>query len=137
MIVAAPQLRDWLQAKVGMTLAEDAQFMGIIREGEIKAAAAFSHYTGCDIEMSVAGEPGSGSKGFLKALFAYAFEQCGCVRCTVKTRASNARAIKLAKRLGFVQEGVQRLGFGDEDAVLFGLLRNDYGKRRRQATSGT
>lgn len=121
-----------------MQLASDAQFLGVLREDRVVAAAAFSHYTGSDIELSVAGDPGSGTKGFLRALFDYAFMQCGCVRCTVKTRASNLRAIKLAKRLGFQQEGVMRKGFGDEDAVLFGLLKEDhYGKRRRQATSGT
>jgi len=122
-----------------MELAQDAQFIGRIEGEQIVAVAAFSHYTGHDIELSVAGNPGGGSKAYLKAVFGYVFDQCGCARCTVKTRESNAPAIRLAERLGFQREGLLRNGFGDEAAVLFGLTKEDYnnGKRRRKATSGT
>lgn len=137
-IATDPRFRGWLQQRIGIELESDAQFIGIIRDNRIVAAAAFSHYTGHDIELSVAGEPGSGTKGFLQGLFQYVFDQCGCVRCTVKTRASNLPAIKLAKRLGFKHEGTMRQGFGDEDAVIFGLLKEEcHGRKRRQATSRT
>ena len=136
MIAADPRFRPWLEARLGTELAPDAQFMGVITE-KIVAAAAFSHYTGHDIELSVAAEPGGGSKRFLSALFAYAFDQAGCARVTVRTRASNVRAIRLAKRIGFQQEGVLRDGFGNEDAIILGLTRKDYGKFSRKAASGS
>jgi RimJ/RimL family protein N-acetyltransferase len=121
-----------------MELAADAQFIGRLKDGKIVAATAFSHWTGHDVELTVAGERGGGSKTYLACVFGYAFDQLGCVRCTVKTRSSNEPAIALARRLGFQQEGVIRNGFGNEDAILFGLLKEEcHGKRRRKATSGT
>ncbi len=137
MIVSDSRFRPWLESRIGVELPRDAQFIGCIRDGKAIVAVGFSHYTGHDIELSVAGERGSGSRTFLNAVFDYVFKQARCVRCTVRVRASNARANKLAHRLGFQQEGVLRLGYGDEDAVIFGLTRNDYEQRRRQATSGT
>lgn len=138
MIAAGERFRPWLEKRLGIELATDAVFIGRIKNGEVACVCGFSHWTGHDIELSVAGNPGSGSKDFLSVVFAYVFEQAGCVRCTVKTRESNAKAIKLATRLGFEPEGRLRNGFGDEAALIFGLLRQDYyGKRRRKATSGT
>lgn len=137
MILSDARFRPWLEARLRMELALDAQFIGRIEGDQIVAAAAFSHFTGHDIELSVAGNPGGGSKAYLQAVFGYVFDQCGCARCTVKTRESNSAAIRLAERLGFQREGLLRNGFGDEAAIVFGLTRNDYGKRRRKATSGT
>lgn len=137
MIVSDPRFRPWLESRIGVELPADAQFIGTIRDGRVAAAVAFSHWTGPDIELSVAGEPGSGSRRFLATVFGYVFQTAGCVRCTVKVRASNAKARGLATRLGFKREGVQRQWYGDEDAVIFGLTRNDYEQRRRKATSGT
>ena len=114
-----------------MTLARDAQFIGSIKDGAVVAAVAFSHFNGHDIELSVAGDPGSGTRRLLGAVFGYVFGQLQCVRCTARVRKSNARARGLAARLGFKREGVLRLGYGDEDAVIFGLLRIDYEQQRR------
>lgn len=130
MIVADARFRPWLEARIGVTLEKDATFIGRLKDGQIVAAVGFSHFTGHDIELTVAGEGGSGSRGYLSTVFAYVFGQLGCVRCTIRTRASNARAIKLAARMGFKQEGVLRCGYGDEDALIFGLLRNEYVERK-------
>lgn len=119
-----------------MQLAPDAQFIGMIRDGVVSAAVGFSHWTGHDIELSVAGD--RATRGFLAIVFDYVFKQSGCLRCTIRTRASNAKAIKLAKRLGFQLEGTLRRGFGDEDALIFGLTRDDYHVQRwRKGSRGT
>lgn len=137
MIVSDDRFRPWLERRIGVQLAADARFIGVIKDAEVVAAVAFSHWTGPDIELSVAGEPGSGSRAFLAAVFGYVFETAGCVRCTVKVRASNRRARRLAERLGFTLEGIQRQWYGDEDALIFGLLRKDHEQQRQQqAASG-
>lgn len=137
MIVADPRLRGWLEERVKVALPNDAQFVGRIESERILAAIAFSHWSGPDVEISVAAEPGSASRRLLNTLFGYVFEQLGCARCTARIRISNQASIALAERLGFQREGVMRQWFGDEDAVIYGLLRNEHGIWRRKATSGS
>jgi hypothetical protein len=131
-IVSDSRLRPWIEERLHMKMADDAQYIGRIVDGNAVCVVAFSNWCGCDIELSVAADPGSGSRLFLSVVFSYVFGQLGCVRCTVKTRASNADGIHLAERLGFEREGYLRNGFGNEDAVLLGLLKGDLnGKYQR------
>lgn len=130
MIIESEKLRNWLQDKVKTELASDARFIGRIVDGNVVWVVGFSHYVGNDIELTVAAEKGVTRKS-LKAVFGYVFDTAHCNRCTVKTRASNVRAIELARRLGFVHEGTLRQGFGDEDTMIYGLLRNEYGKQHQ------
>ncbi|WP_230682105.1 GNAT family N-acetyltransferase, partial [Streptococcus pneumoniae] len=57
--------------------------------------------------------------------FGYPFNQLGCVRMTSLIRRSNARSRRFCEGLGFQVEGVIRLGFRTEDAILLGLLRSE------------
>jgi hypothetical protein len=78
-------------------------------------------------------------------LLAYPFEQLGVGRISTFTRASNTRALKLNRLLGFREEGRIRQGYGDEDAVLMGLLRCEApawlklsgGDNRQESTQGS
>ena len=130
MIIESEKLRNWLQDKVGTQLASDARFIGRIVDGNVVWVVGFGNYVGNDIELTVAVEKGITRKS-LKAVFGYVFDTAGCNRCTIKTRASNARALEMAKRLGFVHEGTLRQGFGDEDTMIYGLLRNEYGTKHQ------
>ena len=137
MIVCDARFRPWLEERIGVVLPSDAQFVGRVVGERIAAAIGVSHWTGPDVELSVAASPGSGSRGLLRTVFAYVFGQLGCVRCTARIRASNQDSIALAERLGFRREGVLRKGYGDEDAIIFGLLREEHVIGRKQATSGS
>lgn len=92
-------------------------------------AVGFSNYRpDSDIELTVATE-GKGLKSameLIRAVFAYVFDQSNCRRCTVRISERNEKSIKLATRLGFKVEGRLRQGFGDADALVFGLLRDDF-----------
>lgn len=61
----------------------------------------------------------------LRAVFAYPFEQLKLPRVTAQVGAGNVRSLNLVRKLGFVQEGVKRRGLGDEDELIFGLLRTE------------
>jgi RimJ/RimL family protein N-acetyltransferase len=53
--------------------------------------------------------------------------QLGCRRATFRTRADNQAAIAAMARLGAREEGRLRKYYpGDVDAVVFGLLKEDY-----------
>lgn len=79
-----------------------------------------------DIEMTIsARSPRWAARGNIRALLHYPFVQLGCSRATVLVRAGNTRSRKLAEGLGFVQEGLKRRGFGDDDMVIYGMLREE------------
>lgn len=132
MILEDGRFRSWLEQKVGITLQQDARFIGRIVDGNIAWVVGFSHYTthrkGADIELTVAVDKGI-TRESLRIVFGYVFDVARCNRCTVKTSASNTKAQELAIRLGFVHEGTLREGLGDEDIMIYGLLRNEYGKQ--------
>lgn len=89
-------------------------------------AVIYHRYMGYDCEISIYTESASWAKrGILKQIFDYPFEQLGVKRLTATIAADNERAQKLVGRLGFVQEGYMRLGFGDQDAILYGMLKHE------------
>lgn len=102
------------------------QCIGAERNGELEAVAVFNDYTGANIELTVASKGGRwASRGTIGAAMRYAFDQLKVERITAHIRFSNRRAIRLAKGAGFQEEGVARRWFGDEDAVILGLLKNE------------
>jgi len=126
-----PELREWLEERIRTTLHPETVFIGHRKNGKLVAAVGFSHYVpDNDIELSVASDKGGGSRALIAAVFQYVFEQSRCRRCTIRTRPDNEPAIKLATRFGFKHEGTLRQGFPDADALIFGLLRDEYGIRR-------
>lgn len=99
-------------------------------DGVLIAGVVYHNYRpwpgGGDMEMSIAAtSPLWCRRGVLRALFQYPFVQAGCHRVTACTGAGNAAAIKLNSGLGFRPEGRMRKGFGTEDAIIMGLLRED------------
>lgn len=85
----------------------------------------YHRYMGYDCEMSIYTESRKwAQKGIVKKIFDYPFQQLGVRRVTAMIAVDNHRAQRLVQRLGFVKEGHLRLGFGDQDACLYGLLRS-------------
>lgn len=130
--------RAWLEERLSIKLHPETVFIGQENGGELVAVAAFSHYVpDTDIEVSVASESKGGVRELMRAFYTYVFEQSNCVRCTARIPADNAKSIKLASRLGFKAEGLLRRGFGDRDALLFGLTRDDLHGLSRQPPEST
>jgi len=59
-------------------------------------------------------------------LLRYPFTQLECQRCTAVTprRATSAR--RFLEGLGFKREGSVRRGFGDDNAIIYGLLAEEW-----------
>ena len=109
MITWGEAFRPWIEAELGISLDKDAQFIAdVAANGQIRSVVAFSHWTGHDMDVSVAGR--EGSRGMLESFFQYVFVQHRCCRVTARIRASNLKSQRLAKRLGFQREGVLRQG---------------------------
>lgn len=123
----AARCREWLESRLDLKLHPETTFMGAERCGNLATVVAFSHYVpDTDIELSVAHDnQGIASRELMREVLRYVFAQSNCLRCTARIAEDNQKSIKLAERLGFKAEGRLRRGFGNRDALLFGLLRDD------------
>lgn len=110
---------------IGFTLSPPFVSIGVSRGGDLVGGAVFNCWTGPDIHMTIAG-PGVLSRQTMKAFATYAFVQAGCRRVSMTVRASNHLVHRLAGRCGFKIEGIKRRGYGNEDAIIYGLLPEDF-----------
>lgn len=65
------------------------------------------------------------SRRTVQAILRYPFVDLGCERVTAHTSSGNTKMIKLFDGVGFKQEGVMRKGFGDQDCLIYGMLRDE------------
>jgi RimJ/RimL family protein N-acetyltransferase len=83
------------------------------------------------IELSCAATTGRWlTREIVCALLRYPFDQLSCVRvtCVTPRRATSVR--RFLQHLGFKREGLVRRGFGNDDAIILGLLRNEWRRSR-------
>lgn len=91
--------------------------------GGLLGGVIYNNYTGHDIELSGAGEPGWLSPLNLHAIFAYPFMTLDLKRCSCSCAKGNKNARKFVQRLGFRMEGVRRAGhWSGQDEVHYGML---------------
>lgn len=64
------------------------------------------------------------------AILDYPFGQLACQRITSLTPSTAASAVGFLERFGFVREGLIRRGFGTDDAIVSGLLAEDWAGHR-------
>lgn len=100
--------------------------IGIEEGNQLIAGCVYSEYRGHSIHVSMASTtPRWATKGALAVFFGYPFNQLQCKRLTAYTGKSMANVRAFLERLGFIQEGVIREGFEDDDCVVFGMLREE------------
>ncbi len=115
---------EFVAARTGHTFRTPHEAIGFARGGRIVAAIVFQHWSGSDVELTVAAD--ELPRSLLRAAGAYAYGTLGCARVTFRTAVDNTAAIIAMGRLGGRLEGTQRRFYGDRDAFLFGILREDY-----------
>jgi RimJ/RimL family protein N-acetyltransferase len=95
--------------------------------GHVLGAFVFHEYRSAyrSIQMSFAGEAGWLSRGFLRFVWRYPFEQMQVRRVYGCIAATNAKARETARRIGGTEEAVLRLGFGDDDLVIYRVLKEE------------
>lgn len=104
----------------------DPVTIGVVRDGALIAAVAYSEYRGHSIEVSMAStDPRWATRRTLKAIFSYPFVQLPCERLTAYTGESMTHVRQFLERLGFQQEGIVRRGFADDNAVIYGMLKEE------------
>ncbi len=66
----------------------------------------------------------------VRGIMRYPFDQLECGRITCATPKKNRRARQFLEKFGFRIEGNVRRGFGDDDMIISGLLRNEWEENR-------
>ena len=89
------------------------------------AAAVFEHFTGHDIDVSLAVDGKWVSPNFLRAVFKYVFCQLTCRRISCEIAGQNTAMRHIAGRLGFKDEGVKRDAVPGDNLVMMGMLRSE------------
>lgn len=112
---------DWTLHAFGVLCTKVDLACGIAEEGRLVGACFFQAYNGPDIELSYYG-PNTLTLDIVKQLAKIAVDHFAVSRITVRTQKSNKILKKSIHKLGFVFEGVRHHGFGDEDAVMYGLF---------------
>jgi RimJ/RimL family protein N-acetyltransferase len=93
-------------------------------EGRLIGGFVLTNYSGHGVELSLAGR-GCVARDSWDMLGDIVFRELGCKRLSVTTRRSNKRVRKMAPKFKMKFEGVARLFYGDEDGLVFSLLRNE------------
>jgi len=102
--------------------------IGLERGGKLVAGVVYEGYTGHNIWMHVAAEPGSHwlTRDFLRAAFTYPFVQLGVDRVSGYVDASNAAARRFDEHLGFREEAVLKGAARDGgDVILYVMWKKD------------
>lgn len=104
--------------------------IGVVDEGGRPVGGVVWHGYKPDyrsIELSAAADtPRWLTRRIVAEIFSYPFLFANCRRVTTLTPARNAKALKVNRRLGFQVEGLVRHGFGNDDMVVMGLLREEW-----------
>ena len=105
---------------------EKAVTIGVSNDNGIIGAVVFHDYRENDIQMSAASISKMWlTQSILNTIFRYPFIQLKCTRVTSFAPKRNASTRKFLIGLGFVEEGVMRRGFGSDDCVIYGMLKNE------------
>lgn len=127
----------------GMVFGSPAAMGVLDKEGRMIAGAVFHNYDPFvgNIEVSCAAEsPRWGNRETFRELLRYPFTQLSCLRCSAVTPRSGTSTRRFLEGLGFRREGSARLGFGTENAIIYGLLAEEWDQGRfcapRQRNAG-
>ena len=118
----------WVGGQLSIDDFGPSRAIGVMRADVLVAGAVYHNYHPrhrC-AEISFASVTAKwATRDTIRALLRYPFVQLNCERLTAVSRADNEDARDFLKRLGFQQEGYHRKGWGDEDAVSYGMLRGE------------
>jgi hypothetical protein len=93
-------------------------------KGKITAGIVFNCWNGPDVELTIANDSGL-NRSLIYATAQYVFDQMKCARCSITVQTKDLKTYETALKFGFRVEGVKRRGFGDEDAIIMGMVRED------------
>lgn len=115
----------YVQERVGTKIFPPFTTLGVINDqSQITAGIVFNCWTGPDVELTIANDGGLHRRLIMATAF-YVYHDLKCVRGSITVRKSDQKTYETALKFGFKVEGIKRLGFGDDDAVIMGMMRHE------------
>lgn len=120
------RLLGWLGARVetepfDLVGAMPFEIAEVVRDGETMGVVLYTNFRDASIEMAWAGRVGWLTRTTLRAMWSYPFRQLACRVVTGLVKASNARSLDVAERMGCRRCGVIPDWYDDDDAVVFAM----------------
>ena len=113
--IVKPRIEAWMGPWVGM---------GYETERGLVGAVVFDSFTPfeCALHVALAGPI---PRPVVREVFRYPFVTVGLKRLSCSVAESNLMSLRLIEKWGFRREGCKRLGLGDENELMYGLLREE------------
>lgn len=93
-------------------------------QGLLVGAVIFNDYEHRNVEMTIVG-PRAFYKDVAREIFLYAFDGLGCERISLTVPEKHVETIKKARKWGWEIEGRKRRYYGDDNAIIMGMLRSE------------
>lgn len=121
------EVAQWAFHTFGFVPTSYTMAIGILNDGQLVAAAMYHAHNGPDVELSYYG-PKTMTFGVARRLAQIALDYLSVSRITARTSKSNKTITRGIKKLGFEYEGIRHCGYGNQDAVMFGLYGRNLAK---------
>lgn len=124
MIVQGPEVAEWVMEKAGGMAHNGMTALGYVKDGKLVAGFAFEGFMGKSMTAHQR-QDSSATRGFWKAVAEYVFVTCKCERVTGPVPASNEKAVRLNKKIGFEVEAVLKKAGPEGCDMLLMVLWKD------------
>ena len=117
----------WISRELDIPIDGECRCVGVVKNGQLVAAAAFHGYKGFACELTLTTKDKSFcNRRVLREFFDFGFNFLNCVRLEARCAKNNADARKFLTKVGFKEEGCLKLGHdGKQDAIAYGMLKDD------------
>lgn len=119
------RLQTWFAERMGQILPMDMRYIGCEIKGEIAFVSAFENFNGASMYIHMASDGKSRvCKDFIWATFDYPFNYCKAQMLIGPVAASNFKALRLIKHLGFkIEHAIQ--GAHPDGALVYTTMRRE------------
>lgn len=125
MIVSGADVAAYVAGRLETNYYPPFTALGVEQDGVIVAGIVFNCWTGPDVQLSIAAEPGAMSRRFLRRVGLYITQELGCIRATIETEQPHV--VEMALRMGGQIEGMKRDLYGEgRDGTVIGVLKKDW-----------
>ena len=111
---------------VNLHRSEDFQALGRVEGGRLIGVVGYNGFCGLTCQIHTAGDGHWVSREFIRATFDYPFRQCGMEHLFAPVAATNAKALRFDRHMGFrefarIQDGYER----GTDMIVLTMSRSD------------
>jgi hypothetical protein len=99
-IVQGIEVADWVADKAGNVMHSKVIGLGYMKEGKLIAGFAFDGWNGKNVNAHQRQDE-TAPRGLWFAAADYVFNKCGCKRVTGTVPASNEKALRLNRHIGY------------------------------------